>query len=108
MAALAPAQFRRSMEGYVSELSLRFIALHLLSCLGRYRPATWMHALPRAGSADHSADDTMLACTKIAAKRRRRSSTNGMDAIMGRASRAPRSPTRLHNRFNAKLSKGNV
>lgn len=61
MAALAPAQFTRSMEGYVSELSLRFIALHLLSCLGHYRPATWMHALPRAGSADHFADDTMLA-----------------------------------------------
>jgi hypothetical protein len=41
--------------------SLQFLALHLLSSLVRYRPATWMHALSRSSSNGRAADDAMLA-----------------------------------------------
>ncbi|TAL90221.1 MAG: hypothetical protein EPN62_10000 [Candidimonas sp.] len=50
------------IEGkYFSELSLSFLALHLLSSLVRYRPATWMHALSRSSNEKRTADDAMLA-----------------------------------------------
>lgn len=41
--------------------SLQFLALHLLSSLVRYRPATWMHALSRSANNGRAADDAMLA-----------------------------------------------
>lgn len=41
--------------------SLQFLALHLLSSLVRYRPATWMHSLSRSANEGRAADDAMLA-----------------------------------------------
>ena len=48
-------------DKYISIPSLNFMALHLLSSLVRYRPATWMHALSRTSNKDRESDDQMLA-----------------------------------------------
>jgi hypothetical protein len=45
---------------YVSEFSLHYMALFLLSSLVRYRPQTWMHAISRSVVADMPADDQSL------------------------------------------------
>lgn len=46
---------------FLSEYTMHYMALHLLSSLVRYRPGIWMHALSRGSSAVRPADDTMLA-----------------------------------------------
>jgi hypothetical protein len=45
---------------YLSEFSLHYMALFLLSSLARYRPQTWMHAISRSVVADSPADDQSL------------------------------------------------
>jgi hypothetical protein len=46
---------------YLSEFSAHFIALHLLSCLVRYRTSSWSHAISRSATSDYPADDQALA-----------------------------------------------
>jgi hypothetical protein len=45
---------------YVSEFSLHYMGLFLLSSLVRYRPQTWIHAISRSVVADMPADDQSL------------------------------------------------
>lgn len=45
----------------VSEFSLHFLGMFLLSSLVRYRPHTWVNALSRSIIEGHPADDTVLA-----------------------------------------------
>jgi hypothetical protein len=45
---------------YLSEFSLHYLGLFLLSSLVRYRPQTWVHALSRASTAQAPADDRAL------------------------------------------------
>lgn len=45
---------------YLSEFSLQYLALFLLSSLVRYRPQTWMHALSRTSTTETPADDRAL------------------------------------------------
>ncbi|MGN4152650.1 YaaC family protein [Burkholderia gladioli] len=50
------------IEGhYVSEYSLQYIALFMLSSLVRYHPQTWMHSLSRTAMGERRADDAPLA-----------------------------------------------
>lgn len=44
----------------LSEFSLQYLALFLLSSLVRYRPQIWAHAIARSAFADKPADDKML------------------------------------------------
>lgn len=54
--------YMQPIEGHcLAFQSLQFLALHLLSSLVRYRPATWMHALSRSANNGRAADDAMLA-----------------------------------------------
>jgi hypothetical protein len=46
---------------FVSEYSLQYIALFILSSLVRYRPQTWMHSLSRSAMGERRADDAPLA-----------------------------------------------
>jgi len=48
-------------DHFVSEYSLQYIALFILSSLVRYRPQTWMHSLSRSARGERSADDAPLA-----------------------------------------------
>lgn len=41
---------------YIALQALQFLAVHLLSSLVRYRPATWMHALSRSANNGRAAD----------------------------------------------------
>jgi len=45
---------------YVSEFSLHYMGMFLLSSLVRYRPQTWMHAISRSVVVDTPADDQSL------------------------------------------------
>lgn len=45
---------------HVSEFSLHYLTLFLLSSLVRYRPQTWMHAISRSVMPDAPADDQAL------------------------------------------------
>jgi hypothetical protein len=45
---------------YLSEFSLHYLGLFLLSSLVRYRPQTWAHAISRSVMADLPADDQAL------------------------------------------------
>ena len=45
---------------YVSELSMQYLALFLLSTLMRYRPQTWTHAISRSVAPGEPADDRAL------------------------------------------------
>jgi hypothetical protein len=47
-------------DAYVSEFSLQYLALFLLSSLVRYRPQIWAHAIARSAFEDKPADDRML------------------------------------------------
>jgi hypothetical protein len=46
---------------YLSEFSVHFIALYLLSSLVRYRTSSWSHAISRSATSDYPADDQALA-----------------------------------------------
>jgi hypothetical protein len=46
---------------YLSEFSLHFIALFILSSLVRYRAPTWAHAISRTSTSEMPADDQALA-----------------------------------------------
>jgi YaaC-like protein len=46
---------------YLSEYSLQYLGMFLLSSLVRYRPATWVHALTRSITSETPADDHALA-----------------------------------------------
>jgi hypothetical protein len=46
---------------YLSEFSLHYLAMFLLSSLVRYRPQTWVHAVSRSSVSDAPADDQALA-----------------------------------------------
>jgi hypothetical protein len=46
---------------FISEYSLQYIAMFLLSSLVRYRPQTWGHAITRTFTAEQPADDRALA-----------------------------------------------
>lgn len=46
---------------YLSEFSLHYLGMYLLSSLVRYRPHTWGHAISRATMSNMPADDQMLA-----------------------------------------------
>ena len=46
---------------YLSEFSLHYLAMYLLSSLVRYRPQTWAHAVSRTSISDAPADDQALA-----------------------------------------------
>ena len=48
-------------ELFVSEFSLHYLALYLLSSLVRYRPQSWGYALSRSSTAELPADDRVLA-----------------------------------------------
>lgn len=48
-------------DTYVSEFSLAYIGLFLLSSLVRYRPDTWAHAVSRTSLQDRPVDDRPLA-----------------------------------------------
>jgi hypothetical protein len=48
-------------DHYVSDYSLQYIALFILSSLVRYRPQTWMHSLSRSAMGERRADDAPLA-----------------------------------------------
>ena len=54
--AMAPFQGH-----YLSEFSLAYIGLFLLSSLVRYRPDTWTHAVTRSSLSDKPADDQAIA-----------------------------------------------
>jgi hypothetical protein len=45
---------------YLSEFSLQYLALFLLSSLVRYRPQIWAHAIARSAFGDKPVDDRML------------------------------------------------
>jgi hypothetical protein len=45
---------------HLSEFSLQYLALFLLSSLVRYRPQIWAHAISRSAFADKPADDSTL------------------------------------------------
>jgi len=45
---------------YISEFSLHYLALFLLSSLVRYRPQIWAHAISRSTFGDKPVDDKML------------------------------------------------
>jgi hypothetical protein len=45
---------------FLSESSLQYLALFLLSSLVRYRPQTWMHAISRSAMPETPADDKTL------------------------------------------------
>lgn len=45
---------------YISEFSIHYLCLFLLSSLVRYRPQTWTHAISRSAVAGASADDKAL------------------------------------------------
>ncbi|WP_162175009.1 YaaC family protein [Paraburkholderia mimosarum] len=56
------AIFMQPIDGhFIAFQSLQFLALHLLSSLVRYLPATWMHSLSRSANNARAADDAMLA-----------------------------------------------
>jgi len=46
---------------FISEFSLHYVALYLLSSLVRYRPQSWGHAISRSASTELPADDKILA-----------------------------------------------
>ena len=46
---------------YISEYSLYYLGMHLLSSLVRYRPQVWAHSLSRSVTTEKSADDRALA-----------------------------------------------
>lgn len=48
-------------DHFLSEYSLQYIALFILSSLVRYRPQTWMHSLSRSAMGERRADDAPLA-----------------------------------------------
>jgi hypothetical protein len=48
-------------EVYVSDYTLHFLALYLLSSLVRYRPNVWVHAISRSVAENIPADDGLLA-----------------------------------------------
>jgi hypothetical protein len=56
MSAISPIN-----DKYVSEFSLAYIGLFLLSSLVRYRPDTWAHAVSRTSLQDRPVDDQPLA-----------------------------------------------
>ncbi len=45
---------------YISEFSIQYMGLFLLSSLVRYRPQTWVHAISRSSSQTEPADDRSL------------------------------------------------
>jgi hypothetical protein len=45
---------------YLSEFSIQYLGLFLLSSLVRYRPQTWTHAISRSVTAEEPADDRAL------------------------------------------------
>lgn len=45
---------------YISEFSIHYLGLFLLSCLVRYRPQTWAHAISRSATQQEPADDKAL------------------------------------------------
>ncbi len=49
---------------YMSELSLLYMGMFLLSSLVRYRPQIWIHAVSRFSDSDRPADDQALALTE--------------------------------------------
>lgn len=53
--AIAPIQ-----DLYLSEFSVQYLGLFLLSSLVRYRPQTWMHAISRSVIPGEPADDKAL------------------------------------------------
>lgn len=46
---------------YISEYSLYYLGMHLLSSLVRYRPQVWTHSLSRSVTIEKNADDRALA-----------------------------------------------
>jgi len=46
---------------YLSEYSMHYLGMFLLSSLVRYRPQTWVHAISRSATAENPADDQALA-----------------------------------------------
>lgn len=54
--AIAPIQ-----GSYISEFSLHYLALFLLSSLVRYRPDAWVHAVTRTSRQERPVDDQCLA-----------------------------------------------
>ncbi|MCA8292464.1 YaaC family protein [Burkholderia sp. AU30198] len=60
VSAIAP------LHGFnLSEYTLHYAALFMLSSVVRYRPQTWMHALSRAVTQERPADDSMLALVEL-------------------------------------------
>ena len=54
------------VNGYsVSELSIHYLALFLLSSLVRYRPQTWMHALTRSVMPNAPSDDRAISLIEL-------------------------------------------
>lgn len=51
-------------EQYISELSLLYMGMFLLSSLVRYRPQIWVHAVSRFSDGERPADDQALALTE--------------------------------------------
>lgn len=49
----------------LSEYTLHYVALFMLSSVVRYRPQTWMHVLSRAVTQVRPADDSMLALVEL-------------------------------------------
>jgi hypothetical protein len=47
-------------DAYISEFSLQYLALFLLSSLVRYRPQIWAHAIAKSAFGDKPVDDRML------------------------------------------------
>jgi hypothetical protein len=58
--AIAPLQ-----GFHLSEYTLHYAALFMLSSVVRYRPQTWMHVLSRATTQERPADDSMLALVEL-------------------------------------------
>lgn len=50
---------------YVSEFSLQYVGMFLLSSVVRYRPRTWVHAISRLSTSDHGSDDHVLALIEL-------------------------------------------
>ena len=46
---------------YISECSLYYLGMYLLSSLVRYRPQVWAHSISRSVTSEKSADDRALA-----------------------------------------------
>lgn len=60
VSAIAP------LHGFnLSEYTLHYAALFMLSSVVRYRPQTWMHVLSRAVTQERPADDSMLALVEL-------------------------------------------